>query len=153
MAAKQSRREGWSLIVVRHPSLENGWDIPHSQILVWHLGMACNEVWWGGCPDGEMTWGGTRQTHRRMEDWRDSARINKGHASIHFHCVEFKSDTHYIAVTCLTSAQTSYKEAVCLLWYWLLKPWLVYSINSTLQHSPLSHNLYVQFIQWGQCGQ
>lgn len=67
--SKQSIGEGWSLIVVGHPSLENGWDIPHSQILGWHRGTACNEVWRGGCPDGEMTWGGTRQTNRHTDRW------------------------------------------------------------------------------------
>lgn len=80
--SKQSIGEGWSLIVVGHPSLENGRDIPHSQILGWHRGTACNEVWRGGCPDGEMTWGGTRQTNRHTDrwmgrGWRYTTRINK----------------------------------------------------------------------------
>lgn len=41
--AEQSGREGWSL--VRQPSFENIWDIPHSQRVGWRLGTACNEVW------------------------------------------------------------------------------------------------------------
>lgn len=66
--SKQVGEEGRSLIGVRYPSWENGRDIPHSQILVWHQETACNEVWRRCCPDGEMTWGGTRQT--QTDGWK-----------------------------------------------------------------------------------
>lgn len=147
MAAKQSSREGWSLIVVRHPSLENGWDIPHSQILGWHLGTACNEVWWGGCPDGEMTWGGTRQTDRWMErKTEEIARIYKGHGfSNLFHSTKMYSDTHHIAQISAGTPfdETEVKKGVCSLWVEEdeLTIWLV-EAPTTMTTSGLHYSLY-----------
>lgn len=71
----QQQKQSSRLMERRHdplPGWKAGRDIPHSQTLGWRLGTACNEVCWGGCPDGEMTWGGTTETQRRVhgeEDW------------------------------------------------------------------------------------